>query len=121
MKGVLHEGHKRCCKVPPMRVPTAEDIRFCSNYLEESRNDGLTTDDKSADANNRIDLSAFYDDEAGVYVEEDGNLEWESVASSIEETDKESKTKIIFKYFENNSYKVQRKEEHAFASFYTDD
>ena len=50
----------------------------------------------------------------------DEECEWESIASDEEsylET-KASIPEIVLKYFENKAYRIQKREEHAFANHY---
>ncbi len=117
LKSVLQEGHQRLCATPPMRVPTKEDMLLCSRYL------GLTQADKPCCTIVNDENIESSDDEAELCSEDDENGDWVSVesSSSTEEAILSStKTELVRSYFENNAYKLQRREEHAFSSHYLD-
>jgi len=45
---------------------------------------------------------------------------WESIGSDDESTSGTSKVDLIYRYFENHKYKLQRLNEPAFANFFSD-
>lgn len=116
MKDVYHEGHLRECRCPPMRVPTSEDIDFCNFYLGGGSapvaSHGTYVDKGHADE--AMDESGDSNEDG------DGDDDWESIGSHEDGivTNQESKNESVLKYFENKAYKVQKREEHAFANHY---
>ena len=103
---LLHEGHRRVCKLPPMRVFTKDDAVFCRNIAV--RKNGKIGDEE-----------VVSDDFSGDDDEDDDDSCWESIGSG-EENKTISETELIFRYFETNAYKYKCMEEPAFAAFYSD-
>lgn len=53
LSNIHHEGHRRQCGFPPMRVPTKEDIYFCDNYgslHKDEFSEDWESDDSSSNA-----------------------------------------------------------------------
>ena len=115
MKSINREGHRRLCKTPPMRVPTAEDLAMCCQIVEKSSGDDFLQEESNEEKIEICDLDN--------YDNGDEECEWESIASDEEsylET-KASIPEIVLKYFENKAYRIQKREEHAFANHYNTD
>jgi hypothetical protein len=113
MKEILHEGHLRECRCPPMRIPNGEDLELCSFYLDETTEaacSDLIAPDIEHDGN-----SMEADDG------DDDDDDWESIGSNDDGLiESKSKTAIVLKFFENKAYKVRKLEEHAFANHYAE-
>ncbi len=100
LKSIHHEGHGRVCKVPPVRYFNYEDAIFC----------------KMLAANNKNGVG---DDREEHHEEEpsDDDSCWESLDS--DDNVIESRTELIFKYFEEKAA-PHKMEEPAFAAFYSE-
>lgn len=108
------EGHMGSCKKPPLRPFTSEDEAFCREVMGDEIAPMVSSDKGIADGPGADDAD---------YVEyaesDDDSASWESIGSDEESilfVDKTSKTDLIFRYFDTNSYKLQKFEEPAFAN-----
>jgi len=109
MKSIHREGHRKMCRTPPMRVPTNDDVAMCCQFLDEVEPNALQEEEVEYEVEDvHID---------GDNVDDDND--WESVGSD-EDTNHATKTAAVLKYFENKAYRIQRREEHAFASHYAE-
>lgn len=101
MKFIHQDGHKKWCGLPPFRLPfSEEDNCLCREVFGETHN-----------AENE-------DLEEENYEEGDEEGSWESVDSSEVEDTAKSKTDLIYSFFNNKSYKLQRRDGPAFAAFF---
>lgn len=91
---IHHEGHRRPCGLPPMRVPTDEDVRFCDNYKKFEYNDGTTISESNDD--------------------------WESDDSSSNADLSGTRTYRILRYFKHY-YISQKRESFAFERYYSEE
>jgi hypothetical protein len=103
LRRLNQEGHKRCCGLPPFRPLTVEDHAFISDVLEESLLNIEGVGEDMEGANNSCDED-----------EED----WESIGSDEYLNEKRTRTQKIRKYFEDNSYKIGRRETLPFEEFF---
>jgi hypothetical protein len=109
MKSIHREGHRRKCRIPPMREPNAEDLAFCIQILERSSGDDSIEEDSKVEnietCNVEINDNSDEDD-------------WESIASDeiAGEPSKISTADAVLKYFQNKSYRTQQREEHVLAN-----
>ena len=102
LKTLNQDGHKRYCGLPPFRLPfNHEDNNLCQLIFGENRESGAEDNICSQDNDN------FDDDDDG---------SWESLDSNEEVN--ESNNDMIFSFFEEKSYKFQRRETPAFANFF---
>ena len=108
MKSIHREGHRRMCRVPPMREPNAEDLAFCIQILERSSGDNSIEEET-------LENVEIFDDEMNDNSDED---DWESIASDeiSGEPSKISTADAVLKYFQNKSYRIQQREENVFAN-----
>jgi len=104
------EGHMGNCKKPPLRPFTSEDEAFCREVMGDEIAPVVSSEKGIADGSGA-------DDEENAESDDD-SASWESIGSDEESTpcDKTSKTDLIFRYFDTNSYKLQKFEEPAFAT-----
>lgn len=100
---IHREGHRRVCKFPPVRSFTYEDAIFCQDVMCQNIISGENSEQ-------------IIDKEE---VEDDDDSCWESIES--EEGNSDSKSELIYRFFENKAYKMQRTEESPFAAFYNDE
>ena len=103
----LHkDGHKRCCGLPPFRLPfNEEDNRLCREIFGSDKKEAETG------------LLDYYEDDDGdAEQEDDDDGSWESIDSSDEAA--LSKTQIIHSFFMAKSYKLQQRELPPFANFF---
>lgn len=134
LKEIFHDGHRRLCRCPPYRVPTAEDDEFCLQYLRmeaesatslhqrqrdflvenlhEARVEYENMNNENANGEDNVQQGEGNEDDV------DDDDEWESVGSEGDSTTFTSRIDMVVKYFENKAYKIQRVEDHAFANFY---
>jgi len=127
LKDVFHDGHRRLCRCPPFRVPTAEDQEICQQYLMmESNDDGNGQNPKRHDfvVGHLHQTGANYDNiennenHYGEDLEADNDDDWESVESESDSSNIDSRVDMVVRYFENKAYRIQRIEDHAFANYY---
>jgi hypothetical protein len=121
LKEIFHDGHRRLCRCPPFRVPTAEDHAFCHDYVFMESN----PIDSKADQCATTIQNLVHDNQGGDYNgsnhEFENDEEWESVCSDSDSVvDSYARINMVLKYFENRAYKIQRIEDHAFAMHYTE-
>lgn len=91
---IHHEGHRRPCGLPPMRIPTKDDICFCDTYW------------KNCDQNNNV----FED-----------NDDWESDDSASNPDLHGTRTYKIQRYFNKHSYRSQKRQSFAFERYYSEE
>lgn len=111
-----HDGHRRLCRCPPFRVPTVEDHDICHRYLrmEVDTQNQQAPDEKGRHSFHKQPLEQEEEEEEG----DDDDDEWKSIGSEGDSDTAMSRIDMIVKYFEDKAYKVQRIEDHAFASHY---
>jgi hypothetical protein len=105
LKRLQREGHKRQCGLPPFRPPFGKEENI---FVREI----FGANDESIDDNEAIKA------ETDENVEEDEDS-WESVASNEEERHMTTIRDKIYAWFNDRSYKIQRREAPAlpFANF----
>ena len=105
LKRLHKEGHKRQCGLPPFRPPFGKEDNLFVREVFEGNYDALDDNDVKA--------------EADLKVEEDADS-WESVDSNEEEIQRTTMRDKIYAWFNDRSYKIQRREAPAppFANFF---
>eukprot|EP00957_Ditylum_brightwellii_P204193 15338082-Ditylum_brightwellii.AAC.1 len=130
-KYIWQEGHKRVCGTPPFCVPGIEEEQLCRKILgkeEEEEKNTFFFDDYGSfnvDENESINDNDDDDDDSsweslnsGDEYEEEVGMISSSVAAAAAVHCK-SNTEMIYKFFNENSYKIQRSETPPFANFYS--
>mmetsp|Transcript_25824 Transcript_25824/g.54579 ORF Transcript_25824/g.54579 Transcript_25824/m.54579 type:complete len:1046 (+) Transcript_25824:34-3171(+) len=107
MKYLHQDGHKRYCGLPPFRAPFSdEDNNLCRAILGEKEDTSLL--ENGDNENSSLHEGENSDDD-----------DWESVNSSEELGGAvRSKSDMIFSFFNDKSYKHQRREAPPFANFF---
>lgn len=103
LNAIFREGHRRVCQTPPLRPFSNDDEALCREVLGEHLYS------ESAECALECDESIDFDDDASC---------WESIDSSDDLKDVEGVTDIIFRYFDQKKYKVQKMEDQAFFNIY---
>jgi len=108
MKHLVQDGHKRYCGLPPFRATFGEDDNaFCREVL--GRND-FVDDEMKRDSENGDGFEERDDD---------GSEDWESVDSNEDHVfDGRTRTEKIFTYFNEKSYKHQRRQALPFSNLF---
>jgi len=105
LKYLHQDGHKRYCGLPPFRAPFGdEDNALCREIFEEKDETSL--------------LNCGDDENESQEDENDDDDSWESFHSDDEEEAAQSKSDVIFSFFNEKSYKLQRREAAPFANFF---
>ncbi|KAL7463972.1 hypothetical protein ACHAXS_004322 [Conticribra weissflogii] len=109
MKHLVQDGHKRYCGLPPFRAPFGEDDNaFCREVL--GRNDYVDGEMERYSENG----DGFEERDNG-----DGSDDWESVDSNEDHVfDGRTTTEKIFTFFNEKSYKHQRREALPFSNLF---
>ena len=104
LKSLYQEGHKRQCGLPPFKPPFSKEDNLLVREIFEGFEDALDDKDIGEDADPN---------------DEDADS-WESVDSNSEEGQRFSIHDKIFSWFNDKSYKIQRREAPAppFAHFF---
>jgi len=106
MKYIHQDGHKRYCGLPPFRAPfSEEDNALCREVF------GETEETRPLENGDKEDTGEEEDD-----AEDDGD--WESVDSLEIEERGRCRSDVIFSFFNDKSYKLQRREALPFANFF---
>lgn len=100
MKYIHQDGHKRYCGLPPFRAPFSEEDNALVREIF-----GEEEEIPSLENNSKEDIG-----------EDDGS--WESVDSLEMEARGQCKSDVIFSFFNDKSYKLQRREALPFANFF---
>ena len=99
------------CKKPPFRPFSSEDEAFCREVMGDEIAPVMSLEKGSADGSEAADYEENSESN-------DDSASWESIGSDEESkpSNNTSKTDLIFRYFDTNSYKLQKFEEPAFAN-----
>lgn len=116
LKAIYRDGHRRECKTPPMRIPNDDDMAFCAKF-DEVVSSGLKRV-KEESSEMKVEIMNVVDADADGVEDEDEEGEWESIASGDDVTEDENIPEMVLNYFETRAYRIQKREEHAFASHY---
>ncbi|KAL7532006.1 hypothetical protein ACHAXR_005675 [Thalassiosira sp. AJA248-18] len=106
LKYIHQDGHKRYCGLPPFRAPFSDEDNVLCRQILGTEEEDVGPLDNDEDQN---------DDGQADEIDDDGS--WESVDSN-EEVEAAGKSDLIHSFFDEKSYKLQRRTAPPFANFF---
>ncbi|KAL7554386.1 hypothetical protein ACHAWF_017831 [Thalassiosira exigua] len=109
LKYLHQDGHKRYCGLPPFRAPFSEEDDNLCRQIFGGKEDASDVENDHGEN----------ESEQGAEIDEEHEDDWESVDSNEEaEGAEQSRSETILAFFDDKSYRLQRREAPPFANFF---